>query len=74
MLCPHKAQRVNNTDGLQPDPLVDMTVEKLDARCRQFKDILENLGDCIRPEWSNALDITNELHRLQEAVDDHSLS
>ena len=49
-------------------------VEKLDALRHQFKDILENLGDLTFPEWSNALDITNELHRLREAVDDHSLN
>ncbi len=49
-------------------------VEKLDALCRQFKDIVENFGDLIHPEWSSALDITYELHRLREAVDDHSLN
>ncbi len=35
---------------------------------------VKNLGDLILPEWSSALDITNELHRLWEAVDDHSLN
>ncbi len=32
------------------------------------------LEDLIRSEWFSALDITNELHRLREAVDDHSLN
>jgi hypothetical protein len=65
---------MNNTEGFHPDPLADMMVEELDALCRQFKDIVENLGDLILPEWSSALDITNEIHRLREAVDDHSLN
>jgi hypothetical protein len=43
---------MNNTEGLQPDPLVDMMVEELDALCRQLKDIVENLKELIRPEWS----------------------
>jgi hypothetical protein len=51
-----------------------MTVKELDALCRQLTNIAENLEDLICPEWSSALDITNELHRLQEAVDDHSLN
>ncbi len=49
-------------------------MEELDALCRQFKDIAENLGVLILPEWSNALEIINELHRLREAVDDHCLN
>jgi hypothetical protein len=65
---------MNHTEGLQPNPLVDMTVEELDALHRQLKDITENLGDLICPEWFSALDITNELHRLREAVDDHLLN
>jgi hypothetical protein len=74
VLCPHKAQRMNNTEGLLLDPLVDMTVEELDALCCQSKDIVENLEDLSHSEWSSALDITNELHRLREVVDDHSLN
>jgi hypothetical protein len=30
--------------------------------------------DLICPEWSSAFDITNELHRLWVAVDDHTLN
>ncbi len=51
-----------------------MMVEELDALHRQYKNIAENLEDLICPEWSSAHDITNELHRLWEAVDDHSLN
>jgi hypothetical protein len=64
---------MNKTEGLPPNLLVDMTVEELDALRCQLKDIAENLEDLICPEWSSALDITNELRRLREAVDDHSL-
>jgi hypothetical protein len=39
-----------------------------------IKNTVESLKDLTCPEWSSALDITNELHRLQEAVDDHSLN
>jgi hypothetical protein len=63
---------MNNMEWVPPNPSVDMTVEELDALCRQLKNIAKNLEDLICPEWSNALDITNELHRLREAVDDHS--
>ncbi len=34
----------------------------------------ENLEDFILPEWSSALDITNELQRLREAEYDQSLN
>jgi hypothetical protein len=51
-----------------------MMVEELDALCRQLNKIAENLEDLICPEWSSALDTTKELHRLWEAVDDHSLN
>jgi hypothetical protein len=74
VLCPHKAQIINNTEWVPPNPLVDMAVEELDALCRQLKDIVENFEDLIRPEWPSALDITNELRRFWEAVDDHSLN
>jgi hypothetical protein len=65
---------MNNTNGLPPNPLVDMTVEELGELFCQLNHIAENLEDLICPEWSSALDITNELHRLQEALDDHSLN
>jgi hypothetical protein len=63
-----------NNKVLQPNPLVNMTVEELEALCHQLTDIAENLGVLIHPEWSNALEITNELHGLREAVDDHCLN
>ncbi len=49
-------------------------MEELDVLRRQLKDIAENLEDLICPEWSSVLDNTNELQRLREAVDDHSLN
>jgi hypothetical protein len=55
---------MNNTEWVPPNPLVDMTVEELDALCHKIKNIAENLKDFILPEWSSALDITNELYRL----------
>ncbi len=51
-----------------------MMVKELDALCRQLKNIAENLQDLIHPEWSSALDITNELRTIREAVNDHSLN
>ncbi len=39
-----------------------------------IKNIAKNLADLLRHEWPSALDITYELHRLQEAVDDYSLN
>jgi hypothetical protein len=74
MLCPHKAQMMNDTEWVLPNPMVDMTVEKLNKLCRQLKNIAHNLADLLLPEWSSALDITNELHRKREAVDEYSLN
>jgi hypothetical protein len=57
-----------------PNPLVDMTLEDLaNLRC-QLKNVAKNLADLFRHEWPSALDITNELHRLQAAVDEYSLN
>ena len=56
------------------NPSVDMTVKELDKLCRQVKNIAQNLTDLLIPEWSSALDITNELHRLHEALDEYSLN
>jgi hypothetical protein len=39
-----------------------------------IKKLAKNLTDLLVHEWPNALDITNELHRLQEAVDEYSLN
>jgi hypothetical protein len=54
---------MNNTEWVPPNLLVDMTVKELDKLCRQVKNIAQNLTDLLIPEWSSALDITNELHR-----------
>jgi hypothetical protein len=55
---------MNNMEWIPPNPSVDMTVEELHVLCRQLKNIAENIEDLICPEWSSALDITNELHGL----------
>ncbi len=61
-------------EWVPPNPLVDMTVEKLAKLCHQLKNIAQNLADLLLPEWSSALDITNKLHRLRDAVNDISLN
>ncbi len=48
-----------------------MMVEELEALCHELTD---NLQVLILPEWSNALEITNELNGLWEAVEDHCLN
>jgi hypothetical protein len=66
---------MNNTVWALPNPSVNMMVEEVAKLCRQLKTIAQNLTDLLLPEWpSSALDITNELHRLREAVDDYSLN
>jgi hypothetical protein len=74
VLCPHKARIMNNMEWVLPNPLVGMTVEELRALRHQLKNIAKNLEDLIRPEWSSALDIFDEIHKFREAVDDHSLN
>ena len=64
---------MNNTEWVSPNPLVDMMVEEVANLCNQLKNIAQNLTDLILPEWPSALEITNELHRLREAVDEYSL-
>ncbi len=49
-------------------------MEELAELRRQLKTIAQNLADLLLPEWPSALDITNELHRLREAVDKYSLN
>jgi hypothetical protein len=60
---------MKDTEWVPPNPLVDMMVEELANLRRQLKNIAENLADLLLCEWPSALDITNELHRLREAVD-----
>ncbi len=57
-----------------PNPLGDMTVEELANLHHQLKNVAENLADLLLPEWPSALDITNELHRLRESVNEYSLN
>jgi hypothetical protein len=57
VLCPHRAQRINNIEGFQPNPLVDMMMEELEALRHDLTDIAENLHILILSEWSNALEI-----------------
>ncbi len=64
----HKKQK--NMEGLQPNPLVDMMVEELEVLHHQLTYNAENLWDLICPEWSNALEILNEL----VAVEVHCLN
>ncbi len=40
----------------------------------QLKNVAKNRTDLLVHEWPSALGITNELHRLQEAVDEYSLN
>jgi hypothetical protein len=65
---------MKDTKWVPPNPSVVMTVEDLANLQRQLKKIAKNLRDLLLHEWPNALDITNELHRLQEAVDEYSLN
>jgi hypothetical protein len=65
---------MNNTVWALPNPSVNMMVEEVAKLCRQLKTIAQNLTDLLLPEWHSALDITNELHILPEAVDDYSLN
>jgi hypothetical protein len=49
-------------------------MEDLANLCCQLKNVARNPADLLLHEWPSALDITNELHRLQEAVDEYSLN
>jgi hypothetical protein len=65
---------MNNTVCALPNPLVDMRVEEVAKLCHQLKTVAQNLTDLLLTEWPSALGITNELHRLREAVDEYSLN
>jgi hypothetical protein len=65
---------MKNTEWVPPNPSVDMTVEDLVNLWHQLKIVAKNLTDLLVHEWQGALDITNELHRLREAVDEYSLN
>ncbi len=82
LLLPHETNfcvvlilsSMKDTEWILPNPLVDMTVEDLANLRRQLKKVAKNLADLLLHEWPSALDITNELHRLQEIVDEYSLN
>jgi hypothetical protein len=65
---------MKDTEWVSPNPSVDMMVEDLANLRRQLKNVAKNLTDLLVNEWPSALDITNELHRLQESVDEYSLN
>jgi hypothetical protein len=65
---------MKDTEWVLPYPSVDMMVRDLANLWRQFKNIAKNLTDLLVHEWPSALDITNELHRLREAVGEYSLN
>ncbi len=65
---------MKDTEWVSPYPSVDMTVEDLANLRHWLKNIAKNLRDILVHEWPSALDITNELHRLQEAVDGYFLN
>jgi hypothetical protein len=65
---------MKDTEWVLPNPSVDMTVEDLANLRRQLKIFAKNLTELLVHEWPSALDITNELHRLQEVVNEYSLN
>ncbi len=65
---------MKDTEWVPQTPLVDMMVEALANLLHQLKNVAENLADLLLHKWPSALDVTNELHRLQEAVDEYSLN
>ncbi len=65
---------MKDTEWVPLNPSVDLMVEDLANLWRQLKNVANNLSDLLLHEWPSALDITNELHRLQEAVDEYSLN
>ncbi len=82
LLLPHETNfcvvlilsSMKDTGWVLPNPLANMTVEDLANLRRQLKNVAKNLTDLLLHEWPSALDITNELHRLQEALDEYSLN
>jgi hypothetical protein len=65
---------MKDMEWVPPNLSVDMTVEDLANLRHQLKHIANNLSDLLLHELPSALDITNELHRLGEAVDEYSLN
>jgi hypothetical protein len=65
---------MKDTERVLTNSLVDMRVEDLSDLRHQLKNVAENLADLLLHESPSALDITNKLHRLQEAVNECSLN
>jgi hypothetical protein len=74
LLCLLIFSTMKDMEWVPPNPLVDMTVEDLANLQHQLKNVAKNLADLLCHEWPSALDITNELHRLREAVNECSLN
>jgi hypothetical protein len=76
LLLPHETNfcgvlilsSIKDTEWVPPIPSVDLTVEDLANLRRQLKNVAKNLAGLLLHEWPSALDITNEHHILQEAV------
>ncbi len=65
---------MKDTEWVPPNPSVDMTVEDVANLRHQLKNVAKNLTELLVHEWPSALDITNELLILQEAVNEYSLN
>ncbi len=65
---------MKDTEWVPPNPAVDMTVEDPANLRHQSKNLAKNLADLLLHGWPSALDIMNELHRLQDAVNEYSLN
>ncbi len=65
---------MKDTEWVPPNPSVDTTVEDLVNLQCQLRNVAKNLTDLLVQEWPSALDITNELYRLWEAVNEYSLN
>jgi hypothetical protein len=65
---------MKDTEWVPSNPSVDMTVEDLANLRHQLKNVAKNLTELLVHEWPSALDITNELHRLREALNEYSLN
>jgi hypothetical protein len=65
---------MKDTEWVPPNPSVDMTVDDLANLRRQLKNVAKNLTELLVHEWPSAPDITNELNRLREAVNEYSLN
>jgi hypothetical protein len=60
-------------EQLQPDPLVNMTIDKLDKLRKELWYYADQLDNLICPTWANSCLLLVKMGELDELIEEHEL-